>query len=69
MRIKKNFSLRSLGDQFILVAEGNQMIDFSQMVCMNNSAAFLWDAVKDIDFCSDTISKLIVNTFCIFLNT
>lgn len=42
MRTKKDLVLRPLGDQFILVAEGNAVADFTQMVSMNASSAYLW---------------------------
>ena len=50
MRTKKDLVLRPLGDQFILVAEGNAVADFTQMVSMNASSAYLWDAVEGKDF-------------------
>ncbi len=45
MKTKKGFILRSLGKEFILVAEGLEAADANSMVSMNESAAFLWKAV------------------------
>ena len=41
MKTSKGYTLRSLGQEFILVAEGLEAVDFSRMISMNESAAFL----------------------------
>ena len=63
MRTKKDLVLRPLGDQFILVAEGNAVADFTQMVSMNASSAYLWDAVEGKDFDSATLADLLVEAY------
>ena len=35
MKTRKGFSLRSLGKEFVLVAEGLEAVDFSRMISMN----------------------------------
>ena len=63
MRTKKDLVLRPLGDQFILVAEGNAVADFTQMVSMNASSAYLWDAVEGKDFELATLVNLLVEAY------
>ena len=63
MRTKKDLVLRPLGDQFILVAEGNAVADFTQMVSMNASSAYLWDAVEGKDFELATLGDLLVEAY------
>lgn len=63
MRTKKDLVLRPLGDQFILVAEGNAVADFTQMVSMNASSAYLWDAVEGKDFELATLVDLLVEAY------
>ena len=60
MRTKKDLVLRPLGDQFILVAEGNAVVDFTQMVSMNASAAYLWEEVEGKDFDLAMLADLLV---------
>ena len=60
MRTKKDLVLRPLGDQFILVAEGNAVADFTQMVSMNASAAYLWEEVEGKDFDLAMLADLLV---------
>lgn len=63
MRTKKDLVLRPLGDQFILVAEGNAVADFTRMVSMNASSAYLWDAVEGKDFELATLVDLLVEAY------
>lgn len=63
MRTRKGFSLRPLGNEFILVAEGLEVIDFSRIISMNESAAFLWKAVDGKDFDIDTLADLLVEEY------
>ena len=63
MRTKKDLVLRPLGDQFILVAEGNAVADFTQMVSMNASSAYLWNAVEGKDFDLAMLVDLLVEGY------
>ena len=59
MKTKKGFILRSLGKEFILVAEGLEAVDANSMISMNESAAFLWEAVEGKDFDAGTLADLL----------
>ena len=68
MRTKKGFVLRSLGKEFILVAEGLEAVDANQLISMNESAAFLWKAVQDKDFDAATLIDLLMEEYGIERN-
>ena len=63
MKTSKGYTLRSLGQEFILVAEGLEAVDFSRMISMNESAAFLWKAVEDKEFDADTLINLLMEEY------
>ena len=63
MKTKKGFSLRTLGQEYILVAEGLEAIDFNRMISMNESAAFLWKEVEDKEFDAETLMGLLVDNY------
>ena len=63
MRFKKGYRLRSLGQEFILVAEGLEAVDFSRMVSMNESAAFLWKEVEGKDFDAEMLTTLLTDNY------
>ncbi|MCQ2348349.1 MAG: PqqD family protein [Paludibacteraceae bacterium] len=47
MTVKSGFKLRPLGNEFILVGEGIEQINFNKMITMNETAAYLWQQVMD----------------------
>ena len=63
MRIKKGFVLRDVCGEKIVVAEGKENIDFTKIINMNESAAFLWVKVKDTDFDVDTLKPLLCDEY------
>ena len=42
IKCKRGFKLRQLGDEWILIGEGIEQINFNKMITMNETAAFLW---------------------------
>lgn len=69
MRFKKGYRLRSLGQEFILVAEGLEAVDFSRMISMNESAAFLWKEVEDKEFDAEMLTTLLTDNYDITRET
>lgn len=64
MKIKKGYTLRSLGQEFILIVEGLEAeVDFSRMISLNESAAFLWKEVVDKDFDAEMLTSLLVDNY------
>ena len=52
MRIKKGFELRDVCGEKVIIASGIENIDFSKMIAVNETAAYLWNALAngDADF-------------------
>ena len=64
MKIKKGYTLRSLGQEYILVVESlDAAVDFSRMISMNESSAFLWKEVEDKDFDAEMLTSLLVDNY------
>ena len=63
MKTRKGYSLRPLGKESILVAEGLEAVDFTRMISMNDSAAYLWKAVEDKDFDAETLVNLLMEEY------
>lgn len=47
MNVKQGFKLRPLGNEFILIGEGIEQVNFNKMITMNETAAYLWQKVMD----------------------
>lgn len=63
MKTKKGFILRSLGKEYILAAEGLEVVDANKLISMNESAAFLWKEVEGKEFDTDTLINLLVEEY------
>lgn len=69
MKKKKGFNLRNICGEHVIVAEGKENIDFSKIISMNESAAYLWKAVKDTDFDVETLARLLTEEYDVDLPT
>lgn len=47
MQAKQGFKLRPLGNEFILIGESVEQVNFNKMITMNETAAFLWGKIED----------------------
>ena len=63
MKTRKGFTLRPLGQEYILVAEGLEAVDFSGMISLNASAALLWQEVEGKEFDADTLVNILLNNY------
>ncbi len=69
MKIKKGFTLRNICGENIIVAEGKENIDFSKIISMNESSAFLWEKVKDCEFSAQQLATLLCEEYDVALPT
>ncbi len=63
MKAKQGFNLRNVCGEHIIVAEGRENIDFSGIVSMNESAAFLWNAVAGKEFTVGDLAGLLAGEY------
>lgn len=59
MKTKKGFELRDVCGEKVIIAQGIENLDFSKMINLNESAAYLWEQVQGTDFtAADLAAKL-----------
>lgn len=64
MKVKNGFKLREVCGEHIIVAEGDENIDFSNIISMNESSAYLWEEVQKMGtFTVDNLVELICNQY------
>ncbi|QUB80768.1 PqqD family protein [Prevotella jejuni] len=64
MKVKNGFNLREVCGEHIIVAEGDENIDFSNIISMNESSAYLWEEVQKMcTFTVDNLVELICNQY------
>lgn len=59
MKTKKGFKLRSICGENVIVAEGIENIDFSKIISMNESAAYLWQNIEGKEFTEKELVDLL----------
>ena len=47
MKIKEGFLLKNVADSFVIVPTGANIVDFSAMITLNETGAFLWENLKN----------------------
>lgn len=57
MKAKPGFNIRKVCGENIIVAEGKENIDFSNIISMNESSAYLWNNIHEKE--SFTIDDLV----------
>lgn len=47
MKVKEGYLLRSFGDDYIVVATGEDSEDFNRLITLNSVGAFIFKKIKD----------------------
>lgn len=63
MKIKKGFVLRSICGQNVISGEGLEQVNFSKLVSLNESAAYLWKEVEDKEFTPEMLADLMTDRY------
>lgn len=63
MKIKDGFRLRNVMGQATVIGEGASQINFSKLITLNESAAYLWTSVEDREFDIDTLASLLMGRY------
>ena len=63
MKSKQGFHLRNVCGENVIVAEGIENIDFSKIISMNESAAYLWQKVEGQDFTVDDLARYLCDEY------
>ena len=63
MKAKTGFVLREICGEKIMVAEGKENIDYTNIVSMNETSAFLWENISGKEFTIDDLVKLILDNY------
>ena len=64
MKIKKGYILRTVCGENVIVGEGLDAINFGRMLCLNETAAWLWkQAVEQGDFTAESLAKALCDEY------
>ena len=63
MKIKNGFELREMCGEHIIIGTGVANIDFSKVISLNESAAWLWREVEGKEFTPATLAALLMEQY------
>ncbi len=63
MKAKPGFNLRTVCGEQIIVAEGKENIDFSNIISMNESSAYLWKNIQGKEFTAEILADLLTEEY------
>jgi hypothetical protein len=63
MKLIEGFRLRPLGKEYIVTPESVAQINFSKMISLNSSAAYLWESVEGKEFTTDDLKQLLLDRY------
>jgi hypothetical protein len=63
MKIKEGFILRTICGQHVVSGEGTANVNFSKLVSLNDSAAYLFKAVGQEEFTPERLADLLLEEY------
>lgn len=63
MKIKEGFVLRTICGQSVVSGEGSANVNFSKLVSLNDSAAYLFKAVQGKEFTPESLAALLLEEY------
>ena len=63
MKINQGLEVREMCGEHIVIGTGVENIDFSKVVSLNESAAYLWNEVKDREFTPNDLAALLMEEY------
>jgi hypothetical protein len=69
MKINPGFELREVCGEYILLAYGEENIDFTKVISMNDSAALIWRALENTEFTLQTVVDILLAEYEIDVET
>lgn len=63
MKIKPEFMLHQIGEEYIVMHDGSTNVDFSRIINLNHTAAYLWQRFRDADFDADALTAALTERY------
>lgn len=63
MKLRADLVLRTIGSDHMIVDPGQEMVDLSTVYTLNDTAAWLWEQLKGIDFTIASIVELLCQQY------
>lgn len=62
MKVKDGFIVKKVVDDYVVVPVGDNFVDFSSIINLNETGAFLWKCLEN-DVTEDTLADMLANEY------
>jgi len=69
MQLKDNYTLQKVGEKYVLLAQDSLQVDFSKVITLNETAADIWQYIKNQNFDIQTIITYLTNNYNVDIET
>lgn len=63
MKIRKGFVLREICGVKVVSGEGLDKVNYSKLITLNDTAAYLWEAIGEGEFSADSLTALLLEKY------
>ncbi len=64
MKAKKGFEIQNVCGEYLIVPAGEENVDFSKIISLNETAAYLWENIVDKEsFSVETLTELLTQEY------
>ena len=63
MRIREGLFLHKIGDEWIIMQDGSSHVDFSNILNLNPTAAYLWTTIWNQEFDAASITQMMTEHY------
>lgn len=63
MRISKNYIVREIADEYIIVPTGREALNFQGLITVNETGAFLWNLLQEESMTEDSLTEALCEAY------
>lgn len=63
MKLKKNLTVRKIGDEYMIVSESGSGLDYTRVISLNESAGYLVEEVQQKEFTKEDWVTLLMDKY------
>ncbi|MGV8963226.1 MAG: PqqD family protein [Candidatus Saccharimonadaceae bacterium] len=63
MKLRDNLTIRKIGDEHMIVSESGSSLDYTRVISLNSSAAYLVQEVKQKEFTKEEWVSLLIDKY------
>lgn len=63
MRIKQGHKVRGIAGENVVIMQGQQGVDMTRVVALNDSSLLLWNNLLEVNFSIDDVKRILLENY------